>query len=58
MAATAQDQLDRAMEIDLAVRQALGQRDRVAGFDQHVQSPADDPGLLAIYLYCFHRSAV
>ena len=36
MAATAQNQLDRAMEIDLAVRQTLGQQYRVAGFDQHV----------------------
>src|SRR5438105_128003 len=40
-------ELDRAMEVGLAAGEALGERQRVAGFHQDVQAPALDLGPLA-----------
>src|SRR5215218_1176038 len=45
------DELDGGMEIRLAVRELLGERERIAGLDQSVQAPARD--LLALALVVF-----
>ena len=34
------DQVDREVEVGVARRQALGERERVPGFHQHVEAPA------------------
>lgn len=49
--AAAPKQLDRTVEVGFAVREPLGEVDRVAGLDQLVQAPAGD--LVAIALVVF-----
>src|SRR6476620_9368059 len=46
--AASPDELDRGMEIRLAVRQAFGERERIARFHQHMEPPALDLGALAL----------
>src|SRR5437763_14587764 len=45
------DELDCRVQVGLAMGELLGQRERVAGLDQHVQSPACD--LVALCLVVF-----
>jgi hypothetical protein len=51
--ATGQDELDGGVEVGLRVGDLLGQRKRVPGLDQHVQTPRLD--LLAFRLWVFDR---
>jgi hypothetical protein len=46
------DELDGAVEVHVAPRDALCQMDRVARLDQHVQPPAGDSLTFGLVLFC------
>src|SRR5262245_7856422 len=49
--AAAPDELDGVMEVGLAVREPLGQQERIARLHQHVQPPAFDLGAFVLLVF-------
>src|SRR5712691_10109429 len=45
------DELDGPVQVGLAVRDLLGERERVPGLDQHVQAPALDFRALRLFWF-------
>jgi hypothetical protein len=49
--AASPDELDRGMKICIAVRQTLGEWERIPGLDQDVEAPPFDLGALARFVF-------
>ena len=45
------DELDGGVQVGLALRETLGERERIAGLDQDMQSPASDLVALALVMF-------